>query len=90
MENYSSRIEFLLRELSPEILGLRAVIAQNPYEAIEGVLLGRISIKLLKNFQMKYQAINNKSLSFLIEDDYDFEILISYLSNIVKLTKENV
>ncbi|MBQ4269095.1 MAG: hypothetical protein IJB97_05540 [Clostridia bacterium] len=88
MEDYSLRIENLLCELSPEMKGMRAIIAQSPYEEIVRVLTGRVSIKTLENFQMRYQGIKNKSIAELKENGYDFKILISDLANIVREVKK--
>ena len=90
MEDYSLRIENLLCELSPEMKGMRAIITQNPYEEIVKVLIGRVPVRALENFQMRYQGIKNKSISFLIENGYDFKILISDLANIIRETKKAI
>ena len=50
MENYSLRIENLLCELSPEMKGMRVIIAQNPYREIYSVLSGRVSTLELEKF----------------------------------------
>ena len=87
MEDYSLRIENLLCELSPSMKGMRALIAKNPYLEIFNVLKNRISMKELEKLQMYYQGIKGKSILTLQEDNYDFNILISDLTKIVKNNK---
>ena len=88
MEDYSLRIENLLCELSPEMKGMRAIITHNPYEEIVKVLIGRVPVRALENFQMRYQGIKNKDISFLMEMDYDFKMLLSDLKNIISEIKK--
>ena len=84
MEDYSLRIENLLCELSPDMKGMRAIIAKNPYAEILNVLSGRMDAKVLERFQTYYRRINGKSIFCLQEENYDFEILISDIAKIVQ------
>ena len=84
METYSLRIENLLCKLSPEMKGMRAIIAQNPYKEIYKVLNGRVLTKILEEFEMSYQGINGKSLADLQVGGYDITILIADLVKIIE------
>ena len=86
METYALRIENLLCKLSPTIKGMRAIIEQNPYEEILKVLNGRTSTKTFERFQLYYQGIKGKTISNLLDEDYDLEKLIADLKYIIEST----
>ncbi len=88
METYSLRLEHLLCKLSPEMRGMRGVIAKNPYKTILSTLNGRVSKISLEKFIISYQAIDGKSISELQNEGYNIEILISDLINIIQAKKE--
>lgn len=83
MENYSLQLEYLLCRLSPKVSGMRAIIAENPYDEIYNVLNGRVSVKTLEKFALHYQGIAGKSIVDLQSENYDIEKLISDLAKIV-------
>lgn len=88
MEVYSLKIEYLLCKLSPRMSGMRAVIAENPYDEIYNVLNGRVPVNTLEGFAVHYQGISGKSIVDLQSENYDIEKLISDLAKIVDEIKE--
>ena len=88
METYSLEIENLLCKLSPEMKGLRAIIAQNPYQEIYKVLNGRVLTGILEEFKTAYQGVNGNSIADLMADGYDVVALIADLTKIVENVKE--
>lgn len=86
METYSLRIENLLCKLSPKAKGIRANIAQNPYEEILNILINRIPTITLEKFKLYYQGIKSKTIVDLLNENYDLEKLIADLKDIIEST----
>jgi len=83
-EDYSRRIEALLRKVNGPYYRKSDEILLNPYEEIISGLIYRLSKEKLDWFKLNYQAINNKTLKDLLDEDYDVELLIKDLRKIIE------
>ena len=81
--NYSKRIEALLRQLRVSYYGKSDEIFLNPYKEIVSALEYRVPKEKLDKFKLYYQAINGQSLQELIDDDYDVDLLMVHIRELI-------
>lgn len=83
-KQYAIRIENLLRTInSQRTMGCEDIELQ-PYQAIFDDLQYRVSDRTLKRFEFLYQAIKDKSMAELLEENFDFQVLIADLENLLE------
>lgn len=83
-KQYAIEIEKLLRNVNPQRIAGCEDIELNPYQAIFDNLQYRVSDKTLKRFEFLYQVIKDKSMAELLEENFDFQVLIADLENLLK------
>ena len=82
-KEYSLRIEALLRKIAPSAYGKSDEILLNPYGEIISAVSFRVQQNKLEKFKLYYQGIDGKEMKELIDSDYDIEILIQDLKNLI-------
>ena len=80
----SLRIEALLCEVNSAMYGKSDDILLNPYEEIVSAIEHRISQEKLEKFRLYYQVASGQSLQELIDENYDLELLLNDLRDLIK------
>ena len=83
-ENYSRRIEALLRKVKGDSYRKSDEILLDPYKEIFLALEYRVPQEKLEKFELWYQAIEGQSLQELLDDNYDMEKLLQDIRQLVE------
>lgn len=81
---HSLKIESLIQKVKGNSYRRRDEISRNPYEEIISALEYRVPSDNMDKFKLKYQATLGKNLQDLIDENYDIELLLNDIKQLIE------